>query len=241
VFTKQHIIDQLRKEIIEVHGVGNTVTNASINSLLGPIINAFPNTQFPLAAIHEFILEPAEIASTTGFMSALLAALMQTGGNVVWLSRSPTVFPPALSSFGLQTGNIIFIYLSSEKQITWATEEALKCGGLCAVVAEINDLSFTSSRRLQLAVEKSKVTGFIIRNNVRSLNTTACASRFKINSLPSSLPFQMPGVGYPHWQVQLLKVRNGHTGKWDVEFSSGRLRFISKHLTVAMQQKRKAV
>ena len=36
----------------------------------------------------------------------------------------------------------------------WVIEEALKCEGLAAVIGEIKELSFTQSRRLQLAVEK---------------------------------------------------------------------------------------
>ena len=40
----------------------------------------------------------------------------------------------------------------------WAIEEALKCDGLAAVIGEMKELSFTNSRRLQLAVEKSHVT-----------------------------------------------------------------------------------
>ena len=62
-------------------------------------------------------------------------------------------------------------------------EEALKCDGIAAVVGEIQELSFTVSRRLQLAVEQSRVTGFILRNNPRNLNTTACVTRWKITPL----------------------------------------------------------
>jgi protein ImuA len=36
--------------------------------------------------------------------------------------------------------------------------------GLAAVVAEIQELSFMTSRRLQLATEQSGVTGFMLRH-----------------------------------------------------------------------------
>lgn len=49
------------------------------------------------------------------------------------------------------------------KDSLWAIEEALKCNALIAVVGEITELTFNDSRRLQLAVEKSHVTGFIHR------------------------------------------------------------------------------
>jgi protein ImuA len=32
----------------------------------------------------------------------------------------------------------------------------------------------------------------------------------------------MPGVGFPRWNVELLKVRNGQPGNWQVEWMDGR-------------------
>jgi protein ImuA len=63
-------------------------------------------------------------------------------------------------------------------------EEALRCNRLAAVVAEIGELSFTASRRLQLAVEQSRVTGFILRLKPRNLTSTACVTRWRVTSLP---------------------------------------------------------
>jgi len=104
----------------------------------------------------------------------------------------------------------------------WAMEEALKCSSLAAVVAEIKELSFTESRRLQLVVEKSRVTGFILRENTRQLSTTACVARWKITPLPSEPEDGMPGLGFPRWNVELLKVRNGNPGAWVIEWCAGK-------------------
>ncbi len=118
-------------------------------------------------------------------------------------------------------------------------EEALKCKGLSAVIGEIQELSFTASRRLQLAVEQSQVTGFILRRNPRSINTTACVTRWQITSVPSELAEDMPGVGFPRWNVELLKVRNGTPGRWQIEFAAGRFRHIPKIAAMPFIQKKK--
>ena len=68
---------------------------------------------------------------------------------------------------------------------------------------------FKESRRLQLAAEQSRVTGFIIRHQPGLINTIACVSRWRISTLPSEPGEGLPGVGFPKWQVELLKVRNG--------------------------------
>lgn len=169
-------------------------------------------------------------------MGGILASLMRSGGVSVWISAHRTIFPPALRSFGIAPDKMIFIDLQKDSDILWATEEALKCNGLAAVVGEIPELSFAASRRLQLAVEKSEVTGFIFRSNARSLNTTACITRWKVTSLPGILPVGMPGVGFPRWNVELLKVRNGKPGTWQIEYAAGAFRFMSPAIGLMQQE-----
>lgn len=240
--TKADIIAQLQRDILPLQGFKTTLNNTDADAGLGPIKNAFPNASFPLGAVHEFMVAGAEdAAATAGFVGAVLASLMHRGGASIWVSSSRLIFPPALKSFDIAPDKIIFIDLQKEKEILWAMEEALKCDGLSAVIGEMKELSFTASRRLQLAVEQSRVTGFILRRNSRSWNTTACLTRWKITSLPSELPGDMSGVGFPRWNVELLKVRNGKPGSWQMEFSEGRFRHISKIPAIALQQKKKAV
>src|SRR5688572_29939887 len=204
--SKANIIRQLQKDILPLQGFKTSLNSTRVDTGLGIINNSFPNKQFPLGAIHEFLSTTInEVAASSGFITAILSSLMRNAGAVTWISASRKIFPPALASFGISPDKIIFIDLQKEKDIHWVMEEALKCDGLAAVVGEMKELDFTSSRRLQLAVEQSKVTGFIIRKNPRQLNTTACLSRWKITSLPSYLEAGMPGVGFPRWNVNLLK------------------------------------
>jgi protein ImuA len=86
-------------------------------------------------------------------------------------------------------------------------------------VGELNELSFIDSRRLQLAVERSRVTGFIHRFRPRVQSPVACLTRWKISPLPSQTPDNLPGLGFPRWQVALLKVRNGQPASWQVQWS----------------------
>ncbi len=240
ITTKAAIIAQLQRDILPLQGFKTSSKNTVLDAGIGVIKNAFPNAAFPLGAIHEFISTGAEEAAATGgFVSGLLALLMQQEGACIWISASRTIFPPALQSFGIAPDKIIFIDLQKEKQILWAMEEALKCNGLSAVIGEMSELSFLSSRRLQLAVEQSQVTGFILRRNPRILNATACVTRWKITPLSSQLSEGMPGVGFPRWNVELLKVRNGYPGKWQIEFVGGRFRHVSTMAAIAIEQQKK--
>ena len=219
------IIEQLQTDILRLEGFKSS-NSAAVDLGLGPIREAFPNGSFPIGAVHEFLSEGIEgAAATGGFIAGILGGLMSNIGTSLWISASRTLFPPALKSFGIQPDRFIFIDLAKEKDVLWAMEEALKCGALSAVVGEMQEISFLASRRLQLAVEQSKVTGFILRHNPRKLNTTACVSRWRITPLPSEQVQDLPGIGFPQWRVELLRIRNGRSGAWDLKWMNGR--FIS--------------
>jgi protein ImuA len=220
---KKELISRFKKDILLWEGFRPPQAGATDIFGLGPIEDAFPNGVFPKGVIHEFLnAAPEHAAASGGFIGGLLALLMQDGAVCLWISMSRKLFPPSMSNFGVEPDQIIFVDLSRERDVLWVTEEALKCAGFSAVVAEIDTLNFTESRRLQLAVEQSRVTGFILRANPKKAGTTVCAARWKITPIPSETEDGLPGVGFPRWQVELLKVRNGNPGVFRLEWSADR-------------------
>jgi protein ImuA len=220
--TKSDIILQLRKDILLMQGFKPPSVSA-VDVGLGPVAAAFPNGIFPTGAIHEFIsASPENAAASGGFIAGLTAPLMESGGACVWITSGRKLFPPGLKAFGIEPDRVIFVDVKREREVLWAMEEALKCEGLAAVIGEMQDISFTASRRLQLAVEQSRVTGFVLRHYPRNLNPIACVARWKISPLSSVLEQDMPGIGFPRWQVELERIRNGQPGTWQMEWSAGR-------------------
>ena len=218
---KQKIVEQLRQQLLHMQGNGHP-TGQGCPMGLGPIERAFPHGVFPTACIHEFVTFNAEeAAATSGFVSGLLARMVAQGGTCLWIGASPRLapFPPALAAFGIAPERIVFVEVKRERDILWAMEEALKSTALTAAVTEVSSMDFVQSQRLQLAVEKSRVTGFVLRNQPLGLGNTASAARWHIRHLPSLLEAGMPGVGFPRWEVELLKVRNANPGRWTVGWS----------------------
>lgn len=230
---------ELKMDILRFQGF-NSTSNSTVDLGLGPIKQAFPNGTFPLGAVHEFLSTGAEnSAASSGFIAALIASLMEDKSAALWISSSRTLFPPALSSFGIQPDRFIFVDLQKEKDAIWVMEEALKCSALSAVIGEIREIDFTTSRRLQLAVEQSQVNGFILRNNFRHLNTTACISRWKIIPLPSDPFNNLPGIGFPKWRAELLRMRNGKSGMWDIQWREGRFEAVQEFHSVFQEHQKK--
>jgi protein ImuA len=225
---KTDIISQLRTEIHRMEGF-KPAKHPCPAVALGTISEAFPTGSFPLGAVHEFLSAHTEdLAAVNGFIAGLLSHFITNPGAIIWISADRTLFPPALKTYGIQPDRIIFVDASKEKDVLPLVHEALKYSAISAVVGETNNLDFTTSRRLQLAVEQSQVTAFVIRNQVRKLNTTACVLRWRISSLPSEADEGLPGIGFQKWRVELLRMRNGKTGVWDVQWIDGKFASVQE-------------
>ncbi len=223
------ILEQLQRQIQTLQGSAQPHEEQIQPLGLGAIESAFPDRVFPRGVIHELISTTSEEAGcTSGFLSVVLGKLMQQGGPCLWISTVPrrSIFPPALKAFGLDPERVIFLDAKTPKHTLWAIEEALKCSAVPVVVGELSELSFNDSRRLQLAAEQSQVSGFIHRFRPKAENAVACVSRWKITSLPSELPNAKPGLGFPRWNIDLLKVRNGTPGSWQVQWSDTELDYL---------------
>jgi protein ImuA len=235
VSAKSDIIQRLEREILPLQGFKPPKGGAATDFGLGPIDAAFPNGHFPTGAVHELVSSTAEgAAASVGFMGGLLGTLMRGGGAALWIGHGKKLFPMALKRFGIEPDRVIFVELSRPKDMLWVMEEALKCEGLAAVVGEIPEIGFTASRRLQLAVEQSRVTGFLLRHQARSLGVNACVARWRVGALASETAAGLPGVGFPRWKVELQKIRNGRPGVWSMEWAAGRFRAVPALMSGAL-------
>ena len=116
-----------------------------------------PAAGLALGAVHEFSEEGPRghyAACASLFAAGILARLQ---GPVLWCLHSRDLFAPALARVGLHPDRIIFCETWKDAEILPAMEEGLRMRGLAGVVGELNRMSLTPSRRLQLAAETSGV------------------------------------------------------------------------------------
>jgi protein ImuA len=69
---------------------------------------------------------------------------------------------------------------------------------------------------------------------------TACVTRWRITPLPGKTEVDLPGLSFPRWNVELLKVRNGKPGTWQLEWAGGRFMHVYKLASIVKVQQRKA-
>lgn len=231
------LFQQLQREILSLQGLRKPAASRLPGLGLGPLERAFPDGCFPRGAVHEFISEaPEHVAATYGFITGLLGRMMKPGSKCLWIGPGQTIFPPALKLFGAAPEQFVFISPGKPKDVLWVVEESLKCRELGAVVGEIAELGLAESRRLQLAVEESRVTGFIHRFRPKSESTLACVARWKITPLVSMTEEGLPGLGDPRWLVQLVKIRGGKPGSWKFAWSGGHFRSVEETMSVSVPE-----
>ena len=222
----------LRSKIQELEGFKPTRASSPVSFDIKEIDRSLPGEILPLGAVHELVSHQNETAAAaTGFMAAILGKISKDDGVIIWISKKRTVFPPGLARFGINTDRIVFVDLGREQEILWATEEALRTKGIASVVSEISDVDITATRRMQLAVEQSGVTGFLLRANPKKTSASSCVTSWRVRSLPTAFDDAMPGVGYPRWEIELARARNGKPGKWQVEWKESEFHLIKPSQT----------
>jgi protein ImuA len=195
-------------------------------------------------ALHEILGAGGD--EEDGALAAAFAAIILTrllpaaAGIVLWCLVRADIYGPGLALHGLDPARLVLVRARRDADILGAMEEGLRAPGVAAVVGEVGMLPAVASRRLQLAAEHSGVTALALRRwrdggqaaRQRDL-ANAAATRWRIAALPSrprrlELPFlspsqgewevcEEPGVGNPHWRIELLRCRGGAAACWEVE------------------------
>jgi protein ImuA len=215
-------IAELREAIDKIDG-GSRRARKALAFGVPAIDGRLPNGGLAYSAIHEIAGGGSD--SIQGAVSALFTAgiAARTKGPIIWCLTRTDLFMPGLVQVGLHQDRVIFVEGRDEKDVAESFEEALRFGGLGAVVAELVRLPMDMSRRFQLAAEKSGMMGLIIRRWRRPAeatdygNPTAASTRWRVSALPSE-PLPVPGVGRHRWLLELIRQRAGES--FDVEVNA---------------------
>ena len=217
---KHDIIRQLRKDILPLQGFKSPQGSPQLEVGLGRIERAFPHGVFPTGAIHDFISQDEEdLAATSGFIAGIIGRLAEHGGIAVWIGPSGSTFASGLAHYGIDPGRVIFVSPVTLKKALWVMEESLRCDRFIAVVGEIPELNFVQSRRLQLVVEQSQVTGFLLRYRARQKGPVASIAQWRVTAVPTQSQGDRPGRGFPRWLVEVLKIRNRRPISCEIEWT----------------------
>ncbi len=214
------VISELRERIQHLEGTAARKKQV-LPFGIPEIDDRLPGGGLAFGALHEFAGGGA--GTVDGAAAALMVAgiAAQTKGQVVWCLTRPDLFFPALAQAGLHPKRVIFVESDKEEDVLASMEEALAYGGLGAVIGELVRLPMTTSRRLQLAAEKTGTIGLAVRRWRRQTEAsdygqpTAATTRWRVSVLPSE-PLPVPGVGRARWLLELIRVKAGECAEFIV-------------------------
>jgi protein ImuA len=211
----------LRQRIRQLERLGGAAKRtAQALPLLAPIDALWPEGGLPLGSLHEARSDGS--LAGNGVMSAFAGSIGGRLGLVLWCARRSDAhgshfYAPGLAQVGLPTAKLLVVTAASDAALLAAMEEGLAHPFLGCVVGEIERLTLTASRRLQLAAEKSGVTAITLRPVPRETEKpVAAAGRWRVTTHPSAA-HAVPEAGKARWRLELLQARCGAVGDWIVE------------------------
>lgn len=228
------------------------LSQATVSTGLPLLDRQLPNQGLPSASVVEWVadgpgLQTVSLALNCG------AAFMKQAGALAVVDAYCDFHAAALDSTGINLSRLLLIrpcqsssaptghrtsmpshtggMLSStdRSDTLWALEQVSRCPGVRLVVCWIDRLSSTVQRRLQLAVERSGVTVFLIRPATALHQPSWADLRFHLQYSSEKADL---GIGHSSIQLKLVKTRNSitHNGQlqldWDHE--TGAVREISE-------------
>lgn len=176
---------------------------------LGVIDQHLPWRGLPRHGLHEIT---GEIGAVTDFLAALLGQDTKAR-EVLWIAPTQQqLYAPALARLGLAHDRLTLAHTRRDLDRLYAFEDALRDLGYGAVVAEIDQAGMAATRRLHLAAEQGRSTGFLIRQPEDA--PSAALTRWHVAALAD--------VGrMPQWRISLLRCLNGQPGSWAVAWDAG--------------------
>lgn len=170
-----------------------------------------------LGGLHEIAAAAPTLnddAAATLFTVGIAArAAARKGRRVLWALTRFDLYAPGLEQAGLDPATLLFVETRDDSQVLAVMEDALRHGGLAAVVGEVKRADLVATRRLQLAAMAGDAPALLARHWRRPaccplMVTSTAMTRWRIGCAPS-VRLPAPGVGRAHWTVELARQRGG--------------------------------
>lgn len=226
----QHSLATLRERIAQIEKRPPLVGGAALRDVSAGSDSVPQALTAPAGLLQEvFADEQRDGAAAFGFALGLARGLITPRRPaVLFLQLSHEAgeqglpYGPGLVSFGLDPEQLVVGRLAHMNELLWAVEEAVACGAVAAVVAEVLGappaLDFTASRRLSLRAAGSGASVLLLRYT-RQREASAARLRWRIAPAESQAPpFDARAPGRPRWRATLEKGRIGtHTAEAGLE------------------------
>ncbi len=197
------LVERLQDAVCKLERPRIAQQGDSISSGSAALDRLLPERGFAAGSLIEWLTSsPGSGAASLGMIAAREA--MWEGGAVVVMDRKRQFYPPAAAALGLDLESLVVVRAAGEADELWALDQALRCPGVAAVWAELDDLDWRWFRRLQLAAEDGGAIGLFQRPLRVRGQPTWSASQLLVQPCP--------GHGPRRFRIEVLRCRGGRGG-----------------------------
>ena len=160
--------------------------NASTTVATGhALLNAqLPGGGWPVGALSEIL----QAHTGQHEWRLLLPALTQAPGPVVLVGAPHLPFGPGLAAQGLDARRILWVRSATPAQRLWASEQALRCADVLAVLAWLPQVRAEQLRRLQIAAQTHGKLLFVMRPAAAQAESSPALLRLLVTGPPREAP-----------------------------------------------------
>jgi hypothetical protein len=158
-----------------------------------------PGGGWPVGAIAELMSDGIGIGELS-LLVPVLSRLARAGRYIAWIAPPYLPYAPALAQRGLPLERMLLIQTRDSQETLWATEQALRCPAVGAVLGWPAYIVDKNVRRLQLAAQAGGSFGILYRPPEAVRESSPAALRLRLHAAAEGLA------------VEIHKSRGGRAG-----------------------------
>jgi hypothetical protein len=156
-------------------------TAAAVSSGFPALDACLPGNGWPEGALTELYAPVAGVGELSLLMP-LCAQLTHAGRWIVFVSPPHVPYAPGLAAAGLDLRRLLLIESDAGKDTLWTLEQTLRSSRCGAVLAWMQKIDPASLRRLQLACEQGRSSGFLFLPEAAARNASTAALRLRLTA-----------------------------------------------------------
>jgi len=204
-----------------------------------------PGGGWPTGHLIELLQPRPEAHVWQLLLPGLARTLLGTSGPIVLVGAPQLPFMPALHAMGIPSSRLLRVQSDRPMALAWATEQALRCADVAAVLAWLPQAEPAQLRRLQVSAGQQRHLLFVMRNAQAQRQATPARLRLllggqeeimevrvlKRRGPPMDAPIHLPA--WPMRLQDLVQARRRHSLLQPVPTMARRSHVLDRTLAIS--------
>jgi len=208
------ILRNLRDRIAQLEGFSPPRLARTCPTGWPAVDGVLPGGGLLQGALHEIHSPDPADGAAMGMACRLVGRFLAAtpGATALWASCRCDLFAPGLKAARIDPDRLVGARCRNSDEVLLVIEESCKSNAIKFLYADIGEVDFSLSRRLQLAAAEAGTTLFLLRPARFEPAPSAAVTRWHAESRPGG------------WSLTLFRSRGGRVGHWPMSVNVGECR-----------------